>query len=81
MIKDELNDKNIFFVCENDKQRKKIERERILNEIMLWIEGKKLNGLNNGYKSHSQREYLWCQDAEKTPIKIDECENPVEILC
>ena len=23
--------------------------------------------------------YLRCQDAEKTPIKIDECENPVEI--
>jgi hypothetical protein len=48
------------------------------------IEGKKLNGLDNGYKSHSVEEkervvYLRCQDAEKTPIKIDECENPVEI--
>lgn len=77
MIKDELNDENIFLSAR--QKRRDLSRDYVER-----IEGKKLNGLDNGYKSHSEEKkrasvYLRCQDAEKTPIKIDECENPVEI--
>jgi hypothetical protein len=84
LIKDELNDENIFFVCTPKQKAKGMKARFESGDYVERIEGKKLNGLDNGYKSHSVEEkervvYLRCQDAEKTPIKIDECENPVEI--
>lgn len=76
LIKDELSDKNIFsfsaFDCANGRESK--ARAQILNEIMSNGGGadgrrdgrKKLNGLNNGYKSHSVSVYSRRQkDANK----------------
>jgi hypothetical protein len=69
-------------LCARQTAKNKGERD-LSRDYVERTEEKKLNGLNNGYKSHSQEKranvYQRCQDAEKTPIKIDECENPVEI--